>query len=269
VSTQELLVAVDRLVRSVPRGDLHTLVTELGRGFAGTGPELRALLVSTRRLVRSANAALPATGRLIARGGRVLDTQNDVAGDITTFANGLARFTDALRSGDHDLRRVIERAVPAARQVSALERDVGTTLPALLDDLTGLGHVVEPRVAALRQILVIYPYVVSTSFGLFPGNGSTRFGVPIPPAEDHQPCKKGYLDPSKRRLPTALDYPPIRWNSFCKESTKADVAVRGARMAPQPDGSRLGDDPSYDANTGLPGGTMTRSWRWLLLGDFF
>jgi hypothetical protein len=103
-------------------------------------------------------------------------------------------------------------------------------------------------------VLILYPYVVATSFGLVPGNQSTRFGVPVPPANDHQPCKKGYYPPKKRRLPTELKYPPLRWNAFCKESTKADVNVRGSRMAPQPGGGRLGDKPGYMNNSGLPGG---------------
>jgi hypothetical protein len=37
----------------------------------------------------------------------------------------------------------------------------------------------------------------------------------------------------------------MRYNSFCKEPTNADVGVRGSRMAPQPGGGRLGDQPGY------------------------
>src|SRR5205814_1247182 len=143
VSAQDLLVNVDRLMRSVPRKDLHTLVTQLGTAFAETGPDLRRLLDSTRLLEQTAHQNLPQTVRL------------------------------------------------------------------------------------------------------FPGNGSTRFGVPIPPTEDHQPCKQGYLDPRKRRLPNALRYPPIRWQSFCSAPTKADVNVRGSREAPEPTGGRLGDYSAY------------------------
>jgi hypothetical protein len=114
---------------------------------------------------------------------------------------------------------------------------------------------------------------------LFPGNGSTRFGFPTPPTEDHQPCKKGYVPPSKRRLPSKLKYPPVRYGAFCNEPTKADVNVRGSREAPEPDGRRLGDEPGYRNNAGLPRGAAypsagsdeqqvlgDRSWMWLLFG---
>jgi hypothetical protein len=63
---------------------------------------------------------------------------------------------------------------------------------------------------------------------------------------------KGYLDPSQRRLPTELAYPPIRYNAFCKEPTDSSVGPRGSRQAPQPGGGRLGDDPAYMSNAGLP-----------------
>ncbi|MDQ1706078.1 MAG: phospholipid/cholesterol/gamma-HCH transport system substrate-binding protein [Frankiaceae bacterium] len=254
VSTQDLLVNLDRLVNSVPRNDLHTVVTELGTAFAETGPDLRRLLDSTHALLASAQAALPQTVSLIQDSGTVLDTQNSLSSSIVRFSNNLAKFTDALRSSDTDLRAVIDNGAPAATQLIALDHSIDATLPILLGNLTSLGQVTAVRIPALRQILIIYPYVVATSFGLFPGNGSTRFGVPIPPANDHQPCKKGYLNPAKRRLPTALKYPPIRYGSFCKEPTSADVNVRGARMAPEPDGKRLGDEPSYRQNKGLPGG---------------
>jgi phospholipid/cholesterol/gamma-HCH transport system substrate-binding protein len=254
VSTQDLLVSLDRLVNSVPKDDLHTVVTELGETFANAGPDLRRLLDSSHALLASATDNLPQTIQLLNDGGVVLDTQRDLSSDIVSFSQNLARFTDALRSSDADLRKVLDGGVAASQQLVALDHSIDATLPIVLGNLTSLGQVVSVRIPALRQILIIYPYVVSTSFGLFPGNESTRFGFPVPPTEDHQPCKKGYLNPDKRRLPSELKYPPMRWNSFCKESTHADVGVRGSRMAPQPGGGRLGDDPDYYDGEAQAGG---------------
>lgn len=281
-STEQLLVSLDRLVRSVPRRDLRTVVTQLGRTFDGTGPSLANLLDSTHSLLASAQANLPQTVDLLHQGGRVLDTQSSLASSITAFSRHLDTFTGALRASDGDLRKVLRNGSPASRELSALDRSVATSLPELLGNATQLGQVTSPRVPALRQILVIYPYVVATSFGLFPGNGSTRFGFPAPPEEDHQPCKKGYVPPSKRRSPNALNYPPVRYGAYCQEPTSADINPRGSRMAPEPDGRRLGDEPSYRTNAGLPHGVMVgssgssgqaagqalgdESWRWLLFG---
>jgi phospholipid/cholesterol/gamma-HCH transport system substrate-binding protein len=124
----------------------------------------------------------------------------------------------------------------------------------VLNNLVSVGQVTAVRVPAIRQILIIYPYVVATSYGLFPDNGSTRFGVPVPPSEDGMPCSVGYFPKSQRRLPSALKYAKIRYNSFCKAPTSADINPRGSREAPEPDGQRLGNVPSYKDNAGLPGG---------------
>jgi phospholipid/cholesterol/gamma-HCH transport system substrate-binding protein len=277
-STEELLISLDRLVRSVPKRDLRTVVTELGETFKDTGPDLGSLLDSTHALLASAQSNLPQTVDLLRRGGQVLDTQSSLATSITSFSRHLDTFTAALRAGDSDLRAVLHNGPAAAQELTDLDKSIDATLPLLLGDLTSLGRVTSRRVPALRQVLIIYPYVVATSFGLFPGNGSTRFGIPTPPEEDHQPCLKGYLDPSKRRSPNILKYPPVRYESFCKESTKADVNPRGSRMAPQPDGRRLGDQKGYRNNAGLPRGVMVgssvtglqalgdESWRRLLFG---
>ena len=275
-STEELLVSLDQLVRSVPKRDLHTVVTELGQTFDGTGPDLAHLLDSSHALLASAQANLPETIDLLRSGGDVLDTQNSLASSITAFSRHLDTFSTALRQSDGDLRKVLHNGSPASRELSALDHSLDTTLPVLLGNATSVGKVTSRRVPALRQILVIYPYVVATSFGLFPGNGSTRFGIPTPPEEDHQPCKKGYVKPENRRSPNALKYPPVRYGAFCKEPTSADINPRGSRMAPEPDGRRLGDQPGYMHNAGLPHGAMVgssgtgvqalgdESWRWLL-----
>jgi phospholipid/cholesterol/gamma-HCH transport system substrate-binding protein len=149
---------------------------------------------------------------------------------------------------------VINNGVPAATQLTGLVHGVDATLPIVLNNLVSVGQVTAVRIPAIRQILVIYPYVVATSYGLFPDNGSTRFGVPVPPSTDGAPCSVGYLPKSKRRLPGVLTYPKIRYNSFCKEPTTADVDPRGAREAPEPDGKRLGQERSFKDNAGLPGG---------------
>ena len=251
-SIQDLLVNVNRLVQSVPRDALQTVVTELGTAFEETGPDLRRLLDSSQDLLGSATDALPETVRLIDDGGTVLDTQNDLSSSIISFSKGLDRFTRALRGSDADLRKVLEEGVPASTEIVALDHALDATLPVLLGNLTSLGRITAVRIPAIRQVLIIYPYVVSTSYGLFPGNGTTRFGVPIPPATDHPPCKQGYWPPEKRRLPEELTYPPMRYDAFCKAPTKADINVRGSREAPQPGGGRLGDRPGYMNNSGLP-----------------
>lgn len=270
VTTQQMLVDLDQLVRSVPRQDLRTVIDQLGAGFADTGPALRQLLDATHTLVATATADLPATSSLIAESRPVLDTQNLLSDDIVAFSHDLAQFSTTLRAADPALRAVLANGVPAATQLTQLVNGVDATLPVLLGNLVSVGQVAAVRIPALRQILVIYPYVVATSFGLFPGNGQTQFGVPLPPSTQSQPCATGYLPPSQRRLPSVLTYPPIRYGSFCKAPLDSQTDVRGSREAPEPDGKRLGQEPGYFADAGLPGGTGTASTagtRQMILGS--
>ncbi|MDX6200082.1 MAG: phospholipid/cholesterol/gamma-HCH transport system substrate-binding protein [Actinomycetota bacterium] len=252
VSTETLLVNLDTLIKSVPNQDLHTLVDELGTGFAETGPALRRLLDATTSLSAEANLDAPDTVGLLEQGRTVLDTQNDLSNDTVAFAKHLAAFSSALKGSDADLRRVLSAGIGAAAQVDALEKSVDATLPITLGNLVSLGQVTAVRIPAVRQVLIVYPYIVATSFGLFPGDGTTRFGVPVPPSEESQPCTLGYVPPEKRRLPSELAYPPIRYGAYCKEPSSSSVGPRGARQAPEPGGGRLADQPSYKNNEGLP-----------------
>ena len=252
VSTATLLVNLDKLVNSIPKEDLRTLVDELGTGFANTGPALQRLLDATGSLAGTANERVDETIRLLEDAQRVLDTQNDLSNDTVAFSRSLASFSAALRGADGDLRALLDAGVSAAGEVTALTESLDATLPITLGNLVSVGQVAAVRIPAIRQVLIIYPYIVATSYGLFPGDGTTRFGVPVPPSYETPPCTKGYLDPAKRRLPTELSYPPIRYNSFCKEPTNSSIGPRGSRQAPQPNGKRLGDDPAYMSNAGLP-----------------
>jgi phospholipid/cholesterol/gamma-HCH transport system substrate-binding protein len=254
VNSQDVLVSVDRLVNSVPRKKLRDLVNELGDAFGGTGPTLRRLLDATHTLVAAAQNDLPQTIGLLNHGGAVLDTQNALSNDIVSFSRHLASFTDTLRGSDRDLRRLLVNGVPASTELTRTVRSIDATLPVVLDNLVSVGQVMAVRIPAVRQILIIYPYVVATSYGLFPNNGTTRFGVPVPPSGEGQPCSTGYVKAANRRLPGQLKYPPLRYKAFCKEPTSSDTDPRGSREAPEPDGKRLGDEPAYRNNAGLPGG---------------
>jgi phospholipid/cholesterol/gamma-HCH transport system substrate-binding protein len=254
VNSQQVLVSVDRLVNSVPTKKLRDVVDQLGTAFNGTGPALQRLLDASHTLLASAQNDLPKTIGLLNHGGTVLDTQNALRGDILSFSRHLASFTTTLRGSNHDLRRLLANGPPAATQLNSALRSVDTSLPIMLNNLVSVGQVTAVRIPAIRQILVIYPYVVATSYGLFPDNGTTRFGVPVPPSPAGGPCTKGYVPKAQQRLPTQLKYPKLRYNAFCKEPTASGVDPRGSREAPEPNGKRLGQTKSYQDNAGLPGG---------------
>ena len=256
VTTQQLLVSVDKLVNSLPRQDLKTLVTELGKAFDGTGPSLQRLLDASHALLTTAQQNFTPTTSLITQSEPVLNTQLDLKGDLQSFSKDLALFSDQLKASDTDLRHVIERGTPLAVQLKQLSLALDVSFPLLLSDLVTLGLPVSQRTAALRQVLIGYPYVIATTFGIFPGNG-TRFGVPVFGDNDVTPCTEGYIPTGAHRLPTDLKYPDLRYHATCLAPTNSETGVRGSREAPEPGGGRLGDDPRYRDAEGLPGSNTT------------
>jgi phospholipid/cholesterol/gamma-HCH transport system substrate-binding protein len=271
IQTASLLLNLDRLVNSVPQHDLQTVITELGAAFSKTGPDLQRIIDASHALLTTAAANLPQTIQLLHDGRTVLDTQNAEGSAIADFARHLASFTAQLRSSDSDLRGVLEHGVPASLQLSGLVDDVGATLPVLLGNLVHVGQVTALHVNDLKQVLIVYPYLVAASFTAFPGDGTVRFGVPqnqdgTPPA-----CTVGYPDPSTQRLPEdttqAKKYP---YNAFCKDKTNTS-AVRGTRNAPanRPGGTN-GTMVAQNYRVASTGGQKRimgdSSWQWLLVG---
>ena len=251
VSTQELLVNLDKLVNSLPKNDLKTVVTELGNAFRDTGPALGRLLDASNSLVTTATTELPQTISVINNGGTVLDTQVDLTPQTLNFTSEFASFSDQLRKSDADLRAVIDKGVPASQQVTDLIHQLDVPLTTLINNGVTLGQVVQPRIQSLRTALILYPYIIATSFGVF-NNGRTRFGVPTPFTTTPSVCTQGY-DTSYDRVPDAYTTTnAFPYNMTCTLPTNANQLVRGARTAITPTG-RLGDDPSFAKDVRVPG----------------
>ena len=159
ISTDQVLRDLDDLVLSVPTDALRTVVDELDRTFTGTGPELQALLDSTRDFTKAAREHLPQTIQLLDNAGTVLDTQNSEAGNIRSFATDLALLNEQLRNSDGDIRHLIAATPQAAEQVTGLLRDSGTGLSIVLANLLTTSNILVTRTAGLEQALVTYPVV--------------------------------------------------------------------------------------------------------------
>jgi phospholipid/cholesterol/gamma-HCH transport system substrate-binding protein len=251
----QVLLHVDDLVGSVDRGDLSTTVEELGKAFAGTGPDLQRLLDSGDALTRSATQALPETVRLIDDGQTVLRTQQRSAGDIRSFSADLADLAGTLRGSDGDLRTVLDRGVVASGEIDTLLRDNRTDLGALLANLVTIGQVTVSRTSGIEQMLVTYPDVVAGGFTVVPGDGTAHFGLVLN-SDDPPACTKGYegthrLDPNQ-----TSNLPPLNTSARCDEPRGSATAVRGAQNAPtagRSDGS--GGSMAIGPDAGGPGST--------------
>jgi phospholipid/cholesterol/gamma-HCH transport system substrate-binding protein len=280
---ERLLLHVDRLLTSVPRDDLRTVVGELGNAFEGTSPELQRLVDGGTSLIDAAQRNLPATERLVVDAQRVLATQDRQARNIAVFADRLADLTGALRASDADLRTVLRDGSGAARQVDDLVRRIGPTMPVMLENLTTLGQVTTVRLPALEELLVVFPRVISSGF-----TGTTPDGyghVNVQFAQDPPVCRKGFLPESKWRSPLDTTDGVLHDEVSCEEPLPS--VPRGPEYAPHYGGGSGSGTTNraapFGATTGsvvMPDGrrlTVTAqggqqelfgedSWRWMLIG---
>ncbi len=284
--TTDLVLGLDRLVKSVGKDDLRITVDELGKAFAGTGPHLSRLVDSGNNLVESASASLPQTTSLIEDSRTVLKTQADKGSAITSFSHDLAALTAELKSSDGDLRRLVDSAPSAAYEVNSLLKANKTHLPVLLGNLISGGQITVARLPGVEQALVTFPVVVAGSSTVIPGDGTTHFGM-VTGADDPPPCRQGYG--TQRRDPSDTSRRPANTNARCTAPRGSATSVRGAQNVPGAStGSGAGADRAsyvspYDPETGIvagPDGTLVEigstggeqsllgkdSWQWLLVG---
>ena len=274
VSTARLLVSLDRLVTSVPKGDLQTVIKELGLAFAQTGPDLQRIIDASHTLLTAGNASLPQTIKLLEDSRTVLNTQRAESSAIAAFAHSLASLTAQLRISDPDLRGVLDTGIPASLEIGGLVTDVSETLPVLLGNLVNVGQVTALHVNDLKQVLILYPYLVAASFTVFPGDGTVRFGVPMNQDGTPPACQQGYPAPSTQRPPEVTTIrSPYPYNAYCKAAPTGPEAIRGGRNAPANRAARSGSNDaaapqSYRvASTGGQQRVMgDSSWQWLLVG---
>lgn len=228
---QDLMTNLDQFANSVPEDSLNTVVTELGTAFRGNGGNLQTILDTSREFTQQAQEHLPQTVQLLENGKTVLDTQNDQGSSIKSFSENLNLLSQSVKSSDADLRKVIQRAPPAAQQVSALLAE-NKNLGPLLANLTTTSKLLSANVNGIEQLFVSYPAQVTASNSVVPGDGTAHFGLVLN-AMDPLPCTKGYEDTQKREG-TAMEPVPLNTNAHCAEPPGSPTNVRGAQNAPAP-----------------------------------
>jgi phospholipid/cholesterol/gamma-HCH transport system substrate-binding protein len=278
---QTLLVNLDRLVNSVPRDDLVTVIDELGTAFNNTGADLQRLIDKGNALTKEATTALPETVRLIDDGQTVLDTQRASGPAIKSFAEDLALLSATLRDRDADLRAIFDNGTVAAQQLEQLLRENRPAIATLLGNLLSGAQVTVARLDGLEQILVTYPAVVAGGYTVVPGDGTAHFGL----VDQMEPKSCQYDNP--RRSPNETSNTPAKTRNARCTNPPPGSQVRGSANAPGPRSGSADRAPSYlggyDAATGTVLGTDGRpllmgslggqqgllgkdSWQWLLLG---
>ena len=204
-----LLLNLDRLVNSVDKRDLVVVIDELGKAFAGTGPDLQRLLDSGDALTRSAVDALPETiSPDRGRRRRCSTTQRESGlGDQELLRPTWPTSATPCAPATATCARCSDGGIVGL--AGAATRCSGTTGPAisaLLANLLTSGQVTVARLDGLEQVLVTYPDNVAGGYTVVPGDGTSHFGLVLN-ASDPPACTQGYGGTTKRTPSDTSDAP--------------------------------------------------------------
>ena len=284
--TQKLLADISHTVDSVNRKSLRTTVHELGTAFAGTGPDLGRIIDTGTSFIHEANRNFDVTTALIRDGNTVLHGQIASADAIRSFARDLKLFSGTLAGHDRDLRRVIDNGSVTATELRRFLDDNKIHLASLINNLVTTGDIVVKHLPGLRQVLVLYPYVVEGGFTVVSKSPETglydaHFGLVV--TTDPEVCHAGY-ESTDTRPPQDGSNRPMNVKAHCAEPASQSDA-RGAQHAPSNRpaakyrvpvawfdparhhltwGSRV-PSPLEDAGSPAPATLGEETWKWLLL----
>jgi phospholipid/cholesterol/gamma-HCH transport system substrate-binding protein len=299
VSTTALLTNLNDFVKSVPRAQLRTVVTSLGQAFQGTGPALAQIIDTTTSFIRTANDNFDVTTALIKDSKTVLQTQVDETSAIKSFSKDLSLFTDTLAGHDASLRKVIDSGSATATELRTFLQQNQVDLGRLISNLLTTGKITYQYLPGIRQILVLYPYLVTGAFavvahdnvadpsdptdpdksGRYKTPYDARFGLIFQQAPPT--CTKGY-ESTKVRSPTDLSEIPLSTKAGCTD-TSGNTDPRGPQNIAGSGSDNRAPVASYDVKSGhvtwSPAGAKSEttyssadsskygqdSWKWMLL----
>jgi phospholipid/cholesterol/gamma-HCH transport system substrate-binding protein len=271
------------MVESVPQADLRTVVAESGAAFKDAGPSIGQIIDTSSSFIDTANANFDTTTALIRDSRVVLQTQVDKGSAIRSFSKDLALFSGTVAANDKYLRSLIENGSATANELRTFLEQNRVNLGQLINNLVTTNEVVVKHLKGIRQLLVIYPYVVAGGFTVAKKNANgqydAQFGLIL--QQDGPVCEKGY-DPADRREPQDTKDLPMNTRTGCSDSA---TNFRGAEKGPSGRAGAAYRSPvaTYDAKTGkttwsdqdksakiaYDGGAAQLlgddSWKWMLL----
>lgn len=250
VSTTELLTNLTKLVNSVPKDQLRTVVSEFGTAFKGAGPDLARIIDTSTSFIETANQNFDVTTALIRDSNTVLRTQQLKGSAIRNFARDLSLFSGTLAGNDKALRAVIDNGSATAVELRTFLEQNEVNLGRLIQNLLTTGRVTRLHLDGIRQILVMYPYMVAGGYTVTakgPTGYDARFGLIL--TQSPHTCTRGY-DQDEVRTPQETNDLPMNVNARCAEPA-SESNPRGAQHAPAQHRPGFGSPvATYDATTG-------------------
>lgn len=250
IPTQKLLADAARTVNSVDKKSLTTTIDELGKAFQGAGNDLGQILDTGTAFIQTANKNFDVTTSLLRDSNTVLRTQVDSESAIKSFSKNLQLFSGTLAGDNDDLLRLIRNGSASATELRTFLQENDVDLSELLSEAVTTGKILRKHLDGLREILVVYPYVVEGGFTVVDHNATdghynAHFGLIL---TDASVCHRGY-ESTHTRPPQDLTPQNFNTKAHCAEPPTESNA-RGAQNAPRASASyRAPIVASYDAKT--------------------
>lgn len=150
------VISVNKLLGQVDDQKLHTLLSELATGLAGTGQDVGRLVDQGSTLLAELDRLWPQTDRLIDNSGPVLDIAPAKADDIRTLARSSREFAAFLRSYDPELRSTLQAAPRQLTQLGRLLADAEALFPGFLRTAVRFSDLFRAYAPHLGAILATY-----------------------------------------------------------------------------------------------------------------
>lgn len=229
-----MLKQLSRLVGTIPKDKLSTLLDESFRAFNGAGDDFGTLLDSGAKISSAMRDSADQGQTLIEQSGPLLETQAVSAQQIRQWAMSLAAVTNQVRANDPQLRSVMAEGPQLSDDVTSLLNEWKPTIPTLLANLTTIGQVAVTYNASLEMLLVLLPPMIAEVQAFGPANnpeGLTPADFKLESA-DPIPCTVGFLPPSQWRPSSDTSVMDLPEDTYCKLPQDSPLAVRGARNMP-------------------------------------
>ncbi len=150
------VIAVNKVLAQINTNQLHSLLTELSTGLAGTGNDLGKLVDQGHVLLADLDRLWPETDRLITNGGTVLAIGPSKAGDIHQLATSSRLFAQFLRNYDPQLRATLNKAPAQIVQLQALVKDAATIFPGFIGEAVSFSDLFRSYAPHLGALLAWY-----------------------------------------------------------------------------------------------------------------
>ncbi|MGO4257285.1 MlaD family protein [Marmoricola sp. RAF53] len=220
------VIAVNKVLDQVDSAQLHTVLTELSTGLAGTGADLGRLVDQGQLLLADLARLWPETDRLLTNGSTVLDIAPSEATEIRDLATSSKQFAAFLKSYDPELRTMLANAPGQIDQLQALLTDMAQILPGFLGQAVVFSDLFRSYAPHLGAILQGYAPGLGV-LGIAVKDGKVQIdGFPQRPTD----CDYG----TPRRDPKNPVQRPLVSTGHCPAS--APNLQRGAAHAPGPVG---------------------------------